>query len=57
MFNGENFSPNERTTARYKFNSYRLGYRYVFFDTETWNIQGGATLKIREAKVQLRQGD
>lgn len=57
MFDGESFSPDERTSARYKFNSYRLGYRYVFLDSDTWNIQGGATIKIRDAKVQLRQGD
>ena len=55
LFNGETFNANERTKANYKFNSYRLGYRYVFLNNESWNIQGGATLKIRDAKVQLRQ--
>jgi hypothetical protein len=57
LFNDETFSPDERTVARYKFNSYRLGYRYVILDDEKWNIQAGGTLKVRDAKVQLRQGN
>jgi hypothetical protein len=54
-FQGETYNTDSPTTVRYKFNSYRLGYRYVVHDTARWNIQLGGTLKMRDAKVRLYQ--
>jgi hypothetical protein len=54
-FQGETFGTDSPITVRYKFNSYRLGYRYVVYDTDRWNIQLGGTLKMRDAKVRLSQ--
>ena len=39
------------------FDSYRATYRYTFHDSERWTWSGGATLKVRDAEIELRQGD
>jgi hypothetical protein len=51
-FQGTNFASGVDTFGSYKFNSYRFTYRRAMSDS--WMI--GATLKIRDAKVLLRQG-
>jgi len=56
-FTGRNFQPGVATEAAYRFNSYRLTYRYRFHDGVRWNWQLGFTAKIRDAKVELRQAD
>ena len=43
--------------TKYRFDSYRATYRYTFHDSERWTWSGGATLKVRDAEIQLRQGD
>jgi hypothetical protein len=55
-FNGESFSGGQEVSATYKFNSYRLTYSYLWHESQTWRWQIGFTAKIRDAKVQLRQG-
>ena len=55
-FAGEVYKPDERVKASYRFNSWRVGYRYNFKDTETWRLWVGGTLKIRDAEIKLRQG-
>lgn len=44
-----------RVHAEYRFDSWRLGYRYVFHDSERWTWSGGATLNIRDAEIRLSQ--
>lgn len=44
-----------RLRAEYRFDSWRLGYRYVFHDSERWTWSGGATLNIRDAEIRLSQ--
>jgi hypothetical protein len=44
-----------RVRAEYRFDSWRLGYRYVFHDSEQWTWSGGATLNIRDAEIRLSQ--
>ena len=50
-FGNETFEPQDQTTVTYKFNSYRLTYRYVFLDKEKIRIGAGLTGKIRDARV------
>lgn len=42
--------------ARYKFNSYRLTYRYDFVRTGRWRVGAGLTAKVRDAAISL-EGD
>lgn len=43
-------------SARYRFDTYRLGYRYCFWDSDDWNWKGGVTALIRDASIQVSQG-
>lgn len=54
-FAGGSFDPNIQADATYKFNSWRLTYRYLLFDKSRWYGWIGFTAKIRDAKVQLEQ--
>jgi hypothetical protein len=55
-FQGQTFASGVPTQASYKFNSYRLTYRYRFIENDQWSLQGGLTAKIRDAHIRLRQG-
>jgi hypothetical protein len=46
-FAGETFTANEDIDAKYTFNSWRLGYRYQFYDEGPWELWVGATAKVR----------
>jgi hypothetical protein len=41
----------------YRFNTYRLTYRWTFHRGETWDFGIGAAALIRDAKIRLQQGD
>lgn len=55
-FAGQTFAAGTPTTATYKFNSYRLTYRYLFYRGEDWHFKVGFTAKIRDANISLTQG-
>jgi len=55
-FAGQTFAAGEETAAHYRFDSYRLSYRYRFHDSGNWTWWGGATLKVRDANIRLQQG-
>ncbi|MBC8425945.1 hypothetical protein H8E07_17675 [bacterium] len=55
-FNGDDFTAGAETSATYRFNSYRLTYRWLWRDGESWRWRIGFTAKIRDARVRLRQG-
>jgi len=55
-FAGAAYEPGIPTEGRYRFNSYRLSYRYRFKDGERWQLWVGFTAKIRDAEIELRQG-
>ena len=40
-----------------RFNSWRVGYGYRFLDRDDLNLWVGFTAKLRDAKVELRQGE
>ncbi len=50
------FAPATPTDATYKFNSWRLTYRYLFLKNSHWHGWVGFTAKIRDAKIELAQG-
>ncbi len=54
-FNGSTFPAGQPTEATYKFNSWRLSYRYRFHHGEKWTWWIGFTAKIRDAKIALAQ--
>lgn len=55
-FAGSNFVAGVPTEATYKFNSWRISYRYRFHAGEHWRWWIGFTAKIRDAKIRLDQG-
>lgn len=55
-FSGVNFSSNGVTDTEYQFNSYRGTYFYQLVKSEEFNLNLGGTLKVRDAKVKLKQG-
>ncbi|MFK8080927.1 MAG: autotransporter outer membrane beta-barrel domain-containing protein [Granulosicoccus sp.] len=54
-FAGGSFNTNEPVTGEYRFNSWRLGYRYHLYPRERWDLWVGATLKVRDAEIKLTQ--
>jgi hypothetical protein len=52
-FAGELFPANSAINATYKFNSYRLTYRYDFVQKPKFNFGLGFTAKIRDARIAL----
>jgi hypothetical protein len=53
FFNGDFFPANTDLQAFYKFNSYRLTYRFDFINSNKWKVGLGLTAKIRDAEVRL----
>jgi len=56
-FVGETYLPGIPTDATYQFNSWRVSYRYTFHDGQRWTWRIGFTAKVRDARVELKQGD
>jgi hypothetical protein len=56
-FAGADYAPGLSTDATYKFNSWRATYRYRFFEGAHWKWWIGVTAKVRDAKIELEQGD
>jgi hypothetical protein len=55
VFQDTTFAPG-RIDVKYRFDSYRASYRYVFYERERWTWSGGGTLNIRDAEIRLQQG-
>lgn len=54
IFTGKTFPANTPLDATYKFNSYRLIYRYDFLRREKLELGIGFTAKIRDANIEVR---
>lgn len=54
VFRGYTYPAGTKLKARYRFNSYRLTYRYDIFLLRSWEIGLGLTGKIREAHIRLK---
>jgi hypothetical protein len=57
FFNGDFFPANTDLLAFYKFNSYRLTYRFDFVNSRKWKVGLGLTAKIRDAEVRLEDAE
>ena len=55
-FEGQDFAPNTSLDALFRFNSYRLTYRYALHNSDRLTIGIGLTGKIRDAEVRLTGG-
>ena len=51
------FAPGVPTLGTYKFNNYRANWRYTLNDSPGWRIQLGAGVLVRDARIELRQGE
>ncbi len=56
-FNGREFAAGDPIQADYRFDSYRLIYRYRWHQGETFRFSIGAALKLRDADIRLSSGD
>lgn len=56
LFAGEQYSPDQPVAGTYRFNSWRLGYRYRFASRPELDAWVGFTGKLRDAEVRLEQG-
>jgi hypothetical protein len=56
-FRGATFQPDIETRSTYKFNTYRLTYRYTFRPWAFWQWAIGGAILIRDADITLEQGD
>ncbi|AXJ00120.1 hypothetical protein CYPRO_0843 [Cyclonatronum proteinivorum] len=56
-FEDSEFAPSLPTEGTFRFNTYRATYRYDFFRNDRWEIGAGAAVLIRDAKIELTQGE
>lgn len=56
IFNERNFPANTKLTGYYRFNSYRLTYRYDIVQRPKFEFGIGFTAKIRDAAISLATG-
>lgn len=52
-FEDATFAAGESIRAEYRFDSYRVGAFYNFAPRERWSARAGATLKVRDAAIEL----
>ena len=55
-FAGERFAAGEPTRGEYRFNTYRLTWRYRFEPGQRWEWSAGAAVLVRDARIRLTQG-
>ena len=53
-FNNTVFNANQPVDVFYKFNSYRVTYRYDFIAKARWRVGAGLTGKVRDADVRFK---
>lgn len=54
-FNGASFAPG-LVRAGYRFNSWRVSYRWPLLRTAHWQWHAGVTAKVRDAEISFSQG-
>lgn len=54
-FAGKTFAADTATEGNYKFDTYRLTYRYRFLNKAAWRLRAGGTLLLRDAEIELEQ--
>jgi len=53
FYNGVNFSSGTEVESVYRFDSYRLTYKYTFLDNDSFTLAAGLTGKVRSADIAL----
>jgi hypothetical protein len=56
-FNGVRFGAGETLNSTYRFDSYRLTYRYTVFNSERLRAGLGFTAKVRDASIKIESDD
>ncbi|HNS80159.1 MAG TPA: hypothetical protein PKM67_01715 [Kiritimatiellia bacterium] len=56
LFDDSLFPAGSPVEATFRFDSYRMIYRYIFRETDRWKICFGGALKVRDASIQLEGG-
>ena len=57
QFQGQTYAAGRDTFARYRFDTYRLSWRWLMDERDDFLWRLGATLLVRDAEIELRQGD
>jgi hypothetical protein len=57
VFQGKTFAAGDPVLATYRFDSYRLTYRFSFLRDDELELAAGATAKIRDAEISLYGAD
>ena len=55
-FNGDTFRAGTKTDAEFRFDSYRLIYRYLVHRSDRWSVSVGGAAKVRDAAITLEGG-
>jgi len=55
-FNGATFPAGTPLESKFRFNSYRLTYRYLLYDSPKFRFRAGASAKVRDAVIRLEGG-
>jgi hypothetical protein len=55
-FNGATFPAGTPLESTFRFNSYRLSYRYLLYESPKFRFSAGASAKVRDAAIRLRGG-
>ena len=55
-FNGAAFPAGTPLESTFRFNSYRLTYRYLLYDSPKFQFRAGASAKVRDAAIRLEGG-
>jgi hypothetical protein len=55
-FNGATFPAGTPLESTFRFNSYRLTYRYLLFDSSKFKFRAGVSAKVRDAAIRLEGG-
>ncbi len=53
-FDAKIFAPGEKLEAMFRFDSYRLMYRYTIYSGEVFSLGAGFTAKIRDASIGIK---
>ncbi len=56
LFKGQTFFTSNDATVHYKFDTYRLTYRFALVDTSRLDLELGLTALLRDAEIRLSQG-
>jgi hypothetical protein len=55
LFRGQAFTADENASARYRFDTYRLTYRYALVAAPRFELALGGTVLVRDAEIRLEE--